>query len=43
MVLLVPAIQHTVLCLQTIGVCEQRTVRLFLIDRMFGFNRPYAL
>ena len=29
---------HTVDCLQTIGVCEQRTVRLFLIDRIFVSN-----
>ena len=31
--------KHTVLCLQTIGVCEQRTVCLFSIDRMFFFNQ----
>ena len=29
---------HTVDCLQTIGVCEQSTVRLFLIDRIFVSN-----
>ena len=26
--------KHTVDCLQTIGVCEQRTARLYSIDRM---------
>ena len=40
--MVIPDVQHTVDCLQTIGVCEQRTVPLFSIDRMFVFKRPYA-
>ena len=32
------AFQHTVDCLQTIGVRRQRTVRLLTIDRMFVYN-----
>ena len=32
--------QHTVDCFQTIGVCKQRTVPLFSIDRMFVFKHP---
>ena len=38
--IIIPVIQHTVDCLQTIGVCEQRTIRLFSIDRMFVIKRP---
>ena len=34
--------QHTVDCLQTIGVCRQTTVPLSSIDRMFVFNHPYV-
>ena len=33
-------LDHTVDCLRTIGVCEQRTVCLSSIDRMFKINRP---
>ena len=38
-----PVIQHTVDCLQTIGVCNQSTVPLSANDRMFVFNQPDVL
>ena len=39
----VPAIQHTVDCLQTIGVCQQSTVCLFTNVLMFFSSNPMIL